>query len=269
MKRRVLAFARAAGLMRYADRVLMMRSRSASRERNLAFEKSHPGFAMPPDDLAFDAYNHVDRTEYFDVGRRHAEVYAGVIAANEARPDLAILEWGCGPGRIIRHMRDCLPGRALALTGSDFNARSIAWSRKFIPGIDFVVNDFMPKLPFADGSFDVTVNCSVFTHLSEASQLAWSGELFRVLRPGGLLVCSTHGDNYREHLEAPHETAIYDAGGLVVRARYQEGKKWFLAFQPPSWVRENLLVSFREVRAVAVPAEARLAQDVWSARKPA
>ncbi|MEJ0045400.1 MAG: hypothetical protein WDN04_04065 [Rhodospirillales bacterium] len=73
----------------------------------------------------------------------------------------------------------------------------------------------------------------------------------------------------REHLEAPHETAIYDAGGLVVRARYQEGKKWFLAFQPPSWVRENLLVSFREVRAVAVPAEARLAQDVWSARKPA
>lgn len=264
MKQQILAVARGAGLLRFVDRVLRLRSKMASRGANLAFSAAHPDFVMPPDDLAFDAYNHLDHRAYWEMGLRHAGAYARVIAENEPRTRLAILEWGCGPGRIIRHLRTCLPDRDLTLTGSDCNARSIAWCSRHIPGIDFCLNGFLPPLPFADETFDVTYNCSVFTHLSAASQRAWSAELRRVLKPGGLLICSTHGNNYY-----PSEAARFNDGGLVVRDGYEEGKKWFLAIHPPSYVQNTLLAGFSDVRAVHVPPEAGFLQDLWLARKPA
>ena len=118
--------------------------RAQSRARNRNFVRVHPDFPTPPEDLAFDAYNHVDWPAYREIGRKHAEIYARVIA--EAKPEgpLKIFEWGCGPGRIIRHIRDCLPGREVELIGSDCNARSIDWCRSSIPGVQFEVNRFLP-----------------------------------------------------------------------------------------------------------------------------
>jgi SAM-dependent methyltransferase len=268
MKRQILGLVRASGLLRLADRLMLLRSKLASRGRNRAFAQAHPELVMPPDDLSFDAYNHVDHAAYVEIGRRHAEVYARVIADSFAGGPLAILEWGCGPGRLIRHMRDCLAAFEVTLTGTDYNARSVAWCSQHIPGVSFAVNDFNPPLPFADATFDVTYNFSVFTHLSASSQLAWARELHRVLKPGGLLVCSTHGDYYRTRLARNREAASYDKGRVIVQERYDEGKKWYLALHPPSYVRQTLLSVFTDVRAVAVPAQAGLAQDLWSARKP-
>jgi SAM-dependent methyltransferase len=170
---------------------------------------------------------------------------------------------------LIRNMRDCLAGYEVTLTGTDVNARSVAWCAAHVPGASFLPNGFLPPLPFPDASFDVTYNFSVFTHLSVPSQLAWARELYRVLRPGGLLVCSTHGDVYRARLAQRDEAAAYDAGEVVVQERYDEGKKWYLALHPPRYVRDTLLAAFTDVRAIAVPPEAGLSQDLWSARKPA
>ena len=269
MKRHILGLARATGLLRQADRLMLLRGMLASRAGNRAFALANPGFATPPADLAFDAYHHVDHTAYRDVGRRHAEAYARVIADELADSRLAILEWGCGPGRIIRHLRDCLPDRELDLTGADCNARSIAWCAQNIPGITFLVNDFLPPLALPDAAFDVAYSFSVFTHLSEPAQKAWSREMLRVLKPGGLLVSSTHGDYYRDRLAQSRDAARYADGQMVVQEGYEEGKKWYLALHPPRYVREELLAGFTDIRQAAVPPEAGLHQDLWVARKPA
>lgn len=259
---------RTLGLLATADRVKFELARVAARSRNRRFRRSHPGFAVPPADLAYDAYNHIDWQAYHDGGRQHSEAFADIIRRHASGHSLHILEWGCGPGRIIRFMGELLRDRDPVLTGADYNERSIAWCRDNLPGIEFIGNGLLPPLPVADNTFDVTYNFSVFTHLSEAVQAAWARELWRVLKPNGLLVCSTHGDYYRYLLAGADERSRYEAGEVVIQARYSEGQKWFFAIHPPRFVKETLLRDFEDVRMVPTPAASRIFQDIWIARKP-
>lgn len=267
MKRHILAVARASGVLAQADRLMLWRARLSAHRRNRDFLRAHPGFATPPEELAFDAYHHVDWSAYHESGLGHARAYAEVIASALPARSLKILEWGCGPARIIRHMRGCLADREVELFGTDYNPRTIAWCQRHLPEVTFALNGLMPPLPFAEGSFDAAYNFSVFTHLSEAAQLAWAGELRRVLKPGGVLVSSTHGDFYRNRLASGNDAQRYDAGELVVQDRYEEGKKWFLALHPPRYVREVLLAGFQQVDQVTPGAASNLRQDLWVARK--
>jgi len=258
MKRHILQVVRRTGLLRQADAVMLWRGRARSYLRNRRFAAEHPEFAMPPDELAFDAYDHVARMHYYETARQHAALFAAAIAEALPQRELAILEWGCGPGRIIRHIAAGPPGRQVRLAGTDVNEASIAWSARHLPGIDFRPNGFSPPLPFADSAFDVVYCFSVFTHLSDAAQQAWAGELHRVLRPGGVLLCTTQGDVFRDRLAVGEERRRYEEGGLVVQDGYQEGKKWFLALNSPTHVRTRLLAAFCDVRHLLVPPEAQL-----------
>jgi SAM-dependent methyltransferase len=227
-----------------------------------------PNFAVPPPDLAFDAYNHVDWPEYYEGGLKHAQVFADIIRVELPTGPLRILEWGCGPGRIIRHLPELLGDREPRLTGADYNPRSIGWCQAALPGMDFVTNQLNPPLPFADGAFDAAYNFSVFTHLSEAVQKAWAAELLRVLRPGGLLICTTHGGAYRYLLTGKDEQARFDAGQVVTQDGYAEGKKWYFAIHPHPFVRDVLLGAFEDVRQASPSADRAMLQDVWVCRKP-
>lgn len=259
---------RALGLLGLADQVKFELARIKTRHRNKRFLREHPDFPVPPEDLAFDAYNTIDWHAYHDGGRHHAEAFAGIIRRFARGDALKVLEWGCGPGRLIRHMGGLLRDRDPELTGTDYNPRSIAWCRANLPNISFLDNALMPPLSVPDASFDVAYNFSVFTHLSEAVQAAWAAEMWRVLKPGGLLVCSTHGDHYRYLLTTAGEQDLYRAGQVVIQARYGEGRKWFFAIHPPAFVRTTLLRDFEEVQKVPTPPELEMTQDIWIGRKP-
>ncbi len=254
-------------LLKPADTCRFWFKRLRSWPQNRRFRRNHPDFATPPPHLAFDALNHADWSLYRESGLRHGDVFARLVLDALDQESLDILEWGCGPGRLIRHMGDLLPGRRVKLTGADCNGESVAWCRANLAGIEFIENQFMPPLALPDDRFDVVYVFSVFTHLSEVAQRAWAGELLRVLRPGGLLVCTTHGDRYRFHLAGRRDRLLYNAGEVVVKSGYMEGRKWFLAVHPPAFVRESLLKCFSDVRQVKVAEDAQLLQDVWTARK--
>lgn len=269
MKFMLVQGVRATGLLKAADTVKYWLGRARSRARNAAFVQRHPDFATPPDELAFDAYNHVDWPAYRDSGLAHARLFARLMAAQPAAQGaLQVLEWGCGPGRLIRHLQTLLAPREAALTGTDYNPLSIAWCRAHLGGIRFIENGLNPPLDLPNAAFDVVYNFSVLTHLSEAVQLAWVQELRRVLRPGGLLICTTHGDAYRYLLALDSERQRYDAGELVVQGGYQEGKKWFFAIHPERWLRERLFAGFSDVQRVVTTADDAIKQDVWVARRP-
>ena len=184
------------------------------------------------------------------------------------RGDAAVLEWGCGPARVIRHLGEFLSGKA-SLAGADYNAETIAWCRENIPGIRFEKNELAPPLPFAAASFDAIYALSVITHLSEKMHGEWRDELLRVLKPGGLLIVTSHGDWYREHHLLPAERAQYDAGRLVVRGGIEEGKKWFAAFHPPAYMRGSFFRGMEIKEHLIHPLPGSIEQDVWVARKPA
>lgn len=102
-----------------------------------------------------------------------------------------ILDFGCGCARVTRWLQ--YETSAGELFGCDIDAEAIAWNQDNIPGVEFSRNEHEPPLPYADESFDLILNHSVFTHIDERMQDLWLAELRRVLKPGGVALLSVHG----------------------------------------------------------------------------
>lgn len=101
----------------------------------------------------------------------------------------SILDWGCGSGRLTRYL-DMLSKN---VTGVDIDADNLQYCAKTLPGVSFQQVDLYPPTPFADGHFDLVIGLSVLTHLKEAAQDLWLGELRRIVQPGGILLLSVQG----------------------------------------------------------------------------
>lgn len=255
--------ARRLHLLASADRAHYLVHRLASSATNHRFCVEQPQYPVPPASLAFDAYGHTCWEDYRTTGEAHAAEIVALIREFAGAGRLRIAEWGCGCGRILRHIGRAGLGDS-KLFGFDVDAQAIDWCRSHLPGIAFCRSERLPPLPVADGSFDVVFHYSVWTHLSQSAVEAWSAELARVLAPGGLLISTTHGDRYR-HMLLPDERRRYDFGQPVSRADYQEGRKYYLSFHPASYVEAMLRGSFGSV--LLAPAQPGLPQDVWIAVK--
>lgn len=132
------------------------------------------------------------RREFTAVGREGA---AAILRAFDRVRDPSRsypnwLDFGCGCGRVARWMQGARP--VVGLTGVDVDAAQVRWAQRHLPG-EFAVMRPSPPLGFAPESFDVVYAISIFTHLDEREQFAWLGEFLRILRPGGLLIATTHG----------------------------------------------------------------------------
>lgn len=253
------------GLLGVADRALRWVHVAGEAVANRRFRAGHPGFAIPPAALCFETLGHVSASDYHDSGRAHATLLAGHIGARVPRPDPAVLEWGCGAGRILRWMRGPLPHASLA--GADVDSRCIAWCRENLAGIEFRECGLLPPLPAADRSLDAVYCYSVWTHLSETSIEAWVRDIARTLRDDGILLGTSHGDRYADML-LPGEASEYRQGRAVVHDGFPEGRKRFLGFHPPAFIESLLLRHFRRAERLATPADADIPQDLWCAQGP-
>lgn len=102
----------------------------------------------------------------------------------------SVLDWGCGSGRVTRHLMGLPRTR---VTGVDIDADNIRWCQANMPSGQFVTGPLSPPMPLPDGSFDLAIGNSVFTHLAEDQQFLWLEELRRVTRSGAILLMSIHG----------------------------------------------------------------------------
>lgn len=262
---RVQAFCRKLGLLRFVELadyyILLYRYRKANAE----FVQKTPDFALPPPHLAYDAYSVVLWPDYKLTGEATAVFLRNIFFQyyDYCKAE-CLFEWGCGPGRVIRHIVHEF--KDTKIYASDYNYESIAWCIKNIPGVFFFVNDLEAHLPLCSNSFDFVYAISVFTHLSEQNGLAWAQELLRVLKPGAIFITSLKGDSYLNRL-LPSEKRAYFERGVVIRAGVQEGKKMFAAFHNPAFAPEGLLRGFEIVRHVP-SGFPFVGQDLWIARKP-
>ena len=130
-----------------------------------------------------------------------------------AAPPRALLDAGCGRGERLADCAEKWPGAALF--GIDCDEENAAAANRTCPGAEIVTGDVC-ALPWADGRFDAAF-CECTLSLLDTPERCLA-ELFRVLRPGGVLLL---GDLCTE-APAPERVCIADAGAV----RFLASRSW-------------------------------------------
>src|ERR1700722_7508666 len=101
-----------------------------------------------------------------------------------------ILDYGCGLGHAYKRQ---LAQAVKSYTGADVSEKALADARQ--KGFAAVkINSDNSKLDLPDNAFDGAVCVEVFEHLFDP--LAATKEIFRVLKPGGVLVATVPNFGY-------------------------------------------------------------------------
>jgi SAM-dependent methyltransferase len=129
------------------------------------------------------------------------------------------------------------------------------------PAIDFFVNRDTPPLPLGDGSLDLAFAISIWSHFAPDLGLQWFEEMHRIIRPGGHLVCTTHGFTSvafyaTNDLRTPEQSreiadALYRQGWWYAPEFGEEGDwgvvnpEWGTSFLSPEWLLAQLCPRWR------------------------
>ncbi len=238
-----------------------------ARLRAVGADRTHgDGLPVPPPRLLFLVTNECDPDWYFESGAAASSSLLELLRRHDSAvaAGAPILDFGCGCGRVIRRWHDL----GVELHGTDVNPRLVEWCSKSLPFARFAVNGLEPPLGYADEAFGLIYAFSVFTHMPVELEAAWMTELRRILRPGGLLIVSTHGESYLDRLDEP-ERAAFLAGHTVVRRGAVAGSNWCTTFHPEQAIRQRLARGFEVVDFVREGAKGNPVQDITLLRKPA
>ena len=174
-------------------------------------------------------------------------------------PAMTVLDAGCGPGRNLVY----LLREGCQVYACDMNPRAVEQTRRLAAtlGNPSLAENFLvapvEQMPFPDAIADVVI-CSAVLHFSRSREhfLAMLNELWRVLKPGGLLFCRLASRIGMDFEPLPGD--LYRVGA----------SEWFLVDEP------MLLDLTRNLRAELVdPLKTTIVQNsrcmtTWILRKP-
>jgi len=128
------------------------------------------------------------------------DVVEGVSRYNKGiTADWEVMDFGIGWARVARFFLGQVP--ASHVHGIDVDPEFIELTRGLFPGGDFHVCEPFPPTAFKAESLDLISAYSVFSHLSEASCVAWIEEFCRILKPGGFVAFTTRDPSFFGYLE--------------------------------------------------------------------
>jgi SAM-dependent methyltransferase len=148
-------------------------------------------------------------------GRHPADLAA--LAIRDEQP-ATVLEVGCGGGQFAARVAEENP--QARVLGTDLSPRFVELAASL--GVTARMAD-IADLPFEDGSFDVVAALWMLYHVPDLDR--GLAEVRRVLRPGGLFVAVTNGDEHtadlrREAGGGPVVTAFSSENGAAALRRH-------------------------------------------------
>ena len=122
------------------------------------------------------------------LGRRR-RVYSRIAALSGARPGSRVLDIGCSGGYLARLLAAAVTPDG-QVTGIDPSGPAVSYARRRAPGNCTFAVGVAQDLQFPDGSFDVVTSTLAVHHIPEAGRPDAFSEMYRVLRPGGVLLAA-------------------------------------------------------------------------------
>ena len=141
-----------------------------------------------------------------------------ILAAHSKDPaDMTLMDVGCGVGKIHAHLKQSFK----SILGIDLSEPSIDVARGLHPEVHYECYSG-DVLPAADNSVDMTLAICVFHHVPVQKWKAFSAEMMRVLRPGGLAVVIEHNpfNPLTRHIV---NTCPLDADAVLLQPRELRG----------------------------------------------
>ncbi len=147
----------------------------------------------------------------------------------EIRPDMRILEVGCGDGTLWTDNLKRLPEN-IAITLSDISEGMLRDARRAIGAEDarFSYNRLdCHQIPYGDEEFDLVIADHVLFYCEDITQVC--REVFRVLKPAGRFLCSAYGQNHMKEVsqlvEGFDERIVLAADKLYNRFGMENGRE--------------------------------------------
>lgn len=234
--------------------------------KNKEYSRNNPELIFPPISLIYETFGRTSYELFYESGKKSAESIKKIYRSLSDLDAPLILEWGCGVGRIITHIRNEFPNSKIL--GSDVDVKMIDWCKKNIKKVIFTTNNNLPPFNFPDNFFDFVYAASVFTHLTEIYQKEWLQEILRILKPEGLFLFTVHGDYYAEKKLTTAEMKRYIAGDIVVRANVKLGSRIMAVFQGEKFMRNILLKNYKIVKHLKdTDYQIAGSQEIWVIKK--
>ena len=184
---------------------------------------------LPPAELRYRVSSSPDAQNFIAIGKRCAsDIQAAVRRVGyDLSTFNSILDFGCGCGRTLIHLKDLAPHAEF--DGTDIDAGAIEWCEQNLRFAKFNVGNASPPTDYASDSFDFIYAISVFTHLDEDYQFRWLEELRRIAKPGGVLLLTV-------------DSSLVGEKDFVFQRSYEDGlfPAWYQnAFHSERYVHEN------------------------------
>ncbi|MEU8893996.1 class I SAM-dependent methyltransferase [Streptomyces sp. NPDC048442] len=148
-----------------------------------------PGGHGPPDRLS-------DRREPGELAGKPLDRALLASLLEQTEPGATVADLGCGPG----HVAARLAGNGARTVGIDLSAGMVEAGRRRFPQVEFRQGDFR-ELPAEDGEFASSVVFYAIIHLDPGDMPRAFEEMYRALRPSGLLLLSFHVGEEVRHMD--------------------------------------------------------------------
>ncbi|XUY29656.1 class I SAM-dependent methyltransferase [Agrobacterium sp. rho-8.1] len=152
----------------------------------------------------------MEQSEFDRFADEYRKLHAGVITASGETPEFfaeykiadlvdhaqrrsvsvnRVLDFGCGVGTSSPYFLHYFPGAEIV--GADVSTKSLEIARSLY-GENVRYSLLDKVIDFPDNTFDLAFAACVFHHIPWEEHSHWLSEIFRILRPGGIVAIFEH-----------------------------------------------------------------------------